>query len=192
MTDNFNKRIVNAAKWSTITQVIARIVAPITNMILARILAPEAFGVITTVTMIISFTEMFTDSGFQKYLVQHEFKDDTEKRTNANVAFWTNFSLAIFLWGIIALFNEQIAVFVGNPGLGIVIIVACVQLPLTSFSSIQMALYRRDFDFKTLFIVRVIGIFIPLVVTIPLALLGFDYWSLIIGNICMQLFNAIF
>ncbi|MGR5967704.1 oligosaccharide flippase family protein [Bacillus paranthracis] len=40
---------------------------------------------------------------------------------------------------------------VGNPGLGIVIIIACVQLPLTSFSSIQMALFRREFDFKTLF-----------------------------------------
>ena len=54
--------------------------------------------------------------------------------------------------GIVALFNEQIAIMVGNPGLGIVIIVACIQLPLTSFSSIQMALFRRDFDFKTLLV----------------------------------------
>src|SRR5690625_1757145 len=170
------KKITSATKWSSITQVVARIIVPVTNMILARILAPEAFGVIATVTMIISFTEMFTDSGFQKYLVQHEFKNDTEKNKNANVAFWTNFVLAIFLWGIIAALNEQIAIVVGNPGLGSVIIVACIQLPLTSFSSIQMALYRRNFDFKTLFFVRIVGIFIPLIVTIPLALWGFDYW----------------
>lgn len=81
--------------------------------------------------------------------------------------------------GIVALFNEQIAIMVGNPGLGIVIIVACIQLPLTSFSSIQMALFRRDFDFKTLFSIRVISIIIPFIVTIPLAfwfkLLGFNY-----------------
>jgi len=189
---SLDKKVLNATKWSTSTQIAARIITPIMNMILARILVPEAFGVIATITMIISFTEMFTDSGFQKYLVQHEFKSEKEKIKSANVAFWTNFSLAIFLWTVISLFSDQIAIIVGNPGLGLVIIVACAQLPLTSFSSTQMALYRRSFDFKTLFIVRVIGIFIPLIVTIPLALIGFNYWSLIIGNICMQIFNAVF
>ena len=63
-------------------------------MILARILAPEAFGVVATVTMIVSFAEMFTDSGFQKYLVQHEFESDEERYQNANVAFWTNFFIS--------------------------------------------------------------------------------------------------
>src|SRR5699024_3904554 len=100
--------------------------------------------------------------------------------------------LALAIWGVIIVFNEQIANIVGSPGLGLVIIIACIQLPLTSFSSIQMALYRRNFDFKTLFIVRLIGILIPFVITIPLALIGFDYWSLIIGVISMQIFNAIF
>lgn len=187
-----NKKVANAAKWSSITQIVAKIITPLTNMVLARILAPEAFGVIVTVTMIISFAEMFTDSGFQKYLIQHEFKNSKHKHDSANVAFWTNFGLALTIWGIIILFNEEVANIVGNPGLGFVIIIACIQLPLTSFSSIQMALYRREFDFKTLFVVRVIGILIPFVVTIPLALIGFDYWSLIIGMICMQVFNAVF
>ncbi|WP_332695157.1 lipopolysaccharide biosynthesis protein [Halalkalibacter lacteus] len=185
------KKIATGAKWSTITEIIAKIIVPLTNMILARILAPEAFGVIATITMIISFVDMFTDAGFQKYLVQREFKSVKERYINANVAFWTNLVLSFLLWGIIALFNEQIATMVGNPGLGIVIIVACIQLPLTSFSSIQMALFRRDFDFKTLFTVRVIAIMIPFIVTIPLAIMGFSYWSLVIGMICMQLFNAV-
>ena len=186
------RKILNATKWSSITEVIAKIIVPLTNMILARILAPEAFGVIATITMIISFVEMFTDAGFQKYLVQHEFKNEKEKHLYANVAFWTNFILSLFLWCIITIFNEQIAIMVGNPGLGIVIIVACVQLPLTSFSSIQMALFRREFDFKSLFIVRVISVLIPFLVTIPLAILDFSYWSLIIGTISMQVFNAVF
>jgi len=188
----FQRKIASATKWSAITQIISKIITPLTNMILARLLAPEAFGVIVTVTMIISFAEMFTDSGFQKYLIQHEFKNLKHRYDSTNVAFWTNLGLAILIWGIIVLFNEEIAIMVGNPGLGMVIIVACIQLPLTSFSSIQMAMYRRDFDFKTLFIVRVIGILIPLIVTIPLAMIGLDYWSLIIGMICMQVFNAVF
>ncbi|WP_411738684.1 lipopolysaccharide biosynthesis protein [Peribacillus sp. S4] len=187
----FKLKVAKATKWSTITEISAKLVAPVSNMILARILAPEAFGVVATVTMIISFVEMFTDAGFQKYLVQHEFKDEDEKYKSANVAFWTNFSISIFLFGIIAYFSESISVLVGSPGLGNLITIACVQLPITAFSSIQMALYKREFDFATLFFVRMISILIPLVLTIPLALLGLSYWALIIGSIFTYLSNAI-
>src|SRR5690606_31303168 len=79
-----------------------------------------------------------------------------------------------------------------NSGLGNVLGIACLQLPLTSFSSIQMALFRREFDFKTLFLVRIIAILIPFFLTIPLAILGFSYWSLIIGSIVIQFSNAVF
>ncbi|SDH73597.1 lipopolysaccharide biosynthesis protein [Desulfosporosinus hippei] len=187
---NLQNKVVNAAKWSFITEIAAKIVSPITTMVLARILVPEAFGVVATVTMLISFADMFTDAGFQKYLVQREFKDEDEKFKNTNVAFWTNFFISLILWGISAIFSKSIATLVGNQGLANVIVIACIQLPLTSFSSIQMALYRRDFDFKTLFLVRVVAIFIPFFITIPLALLGLSYWALIIGTIFAQLSNT--
>ncbi|WP_270658911.1 lipopolysaccharide biosynthesis protein [Paraclostridium bifermentans] len=190
MSDLDNK-IINATKWSAIAEIIAKLITPITNMILARIIAPEEFGVIATITMIISFADMFTDAGFQKYLIQHEFESEEFRTQSINVAFWTNLVISIFLWIVIAIFSEQIATMVGIPSLGYVISLACIQLPLTSFSSIQMAIYRRSFDFKTLFSVRLAGICIPFIVTIPLALLGYSYWSLIIGTICGTLANAI-
>lgn len=186
-----NNKIIKATKWASITEIIAKLISPITNMILARILAPEEFGVLATITMIISFVDMFTDAGFQKYLIQHEFNNEEEKNITTNVAFWSNLSISITLWIIIIIFSEKIAILVGNPGLGKTISIACIQLPLTSFSSIQMAIYRREFDYKTLFSIRIISIFIPFIITIPLAFLEFSYWSLIIGNTCGILFNAI-
>lgn len=188
---NLQNKAIDAGKWSLITELAAKIVTPVSNMVLARLLAPEAFGVVAIISMIISFADMFTDAGFQKYLVQHEFKDDEEKFMNTNVAFWTNLGISVFLWLIIIVFRNQIAGLVGNPGLGYVIAIASVQLVFTSFSSIQMALYRRDFDFKTLFIVRMLAVCVPFAVTIPLALFGFGYWSIIIGSIVIQLSNAV-
>ncbi|MCD1161130.1 lipopolysaccharide biosynthesis protein [Peribacillus frigoritolerans] len=184
-------KIFKATKWATISELAVKIITPLTNLILARLLVPEAFGVVATITMIISFADMLTDAGFQKYLVQHEFKNNVDKHEKANVAFWTNLGISLLLLGIIILFCDPIAKLVGNPGLGNVIAISCLQLPLTSFSSIQMALYRRDFDFKTLFWVRLISTFIPFVVTIPLAIMDFSYWALIIGIICGNLFNAV-
>ncbi len=189
--NSLNSKIVNASKWSTITEVMAKLIAPISSMVLARVLTPEAFGVVATITMIISFAEIFTDAGFQRYLIQHEFESDEEKSNTANVAFWTNLGMSLFLWLIIGFFSEELAVLVGNPGLGNVITIACVSIPLAAFSSIQMALYKRSFDFKTLFYVRLVGVLIPLFVTIPLALWLRSYWALVIGTIAVHFSNAV-
>lgn len=184
-------KVVKATRWSAVTEVVAKLVTPITSMVLARLLTPEAFGVVTTITMIITFAELFTDAGFQKYLVQHEFKDDTDRTQSTNVAFWSNFVMSLLIWGGIALFSEPLAALVGNPGLGHVVIIACAAIPLAAFSSIQMALYRRDLDFKTLFKVRVASILVPIVVTIPLALWLRSYWALIIGHLMQNVTNAV-
>ena len=189
--ESLPKSIIAATKWSSITEIAVKIVTPFTSMILARILTPVEFGVVAAIMMVISFAEMFTDAGFQKYLIQHEFYSEEEKHQSANVAFWTNFFISIFLWSLIYIFRDQIAIVVGSEGLGNVIAVASLQLPLAAFSSIQTALYKRSFDFKTLFIARLVAICIPFIVTIPLALIGFSYWSLIIGTLAIQLSNAI-
>ena len=78
-----------ALKWSSLAEIIAKLITPFSNMILARLLTPEAFGVVATVTMVISFADMFSDSGFQKYLVQHEFKDKKHLLVSINVALVT-------------------------------------------------------------------------------------------------------
>ena len=70
--DDFATKTKSAFKWSSITEIVTRLIAPITNMILARILLPEAFGMLTAILMIIAFAEVFVESGFQKFLIQHE------------------------------------------------------------------------------------------------------------------------
>lgn len=189
-TQSLNNKIVRATKWSAITEIMSKLVTPISSMVLARLLTPEAFGVVTTISMIITFAEIFTDAGFQKYIVQHDFTDETDQEQSTNVAFWSNLVMSVFIWGIIACFCEPLAALVGNPGLGVVVVVACATIPLAAFSSIQMALYRRNLDFKTLFKVRIVAICIPLFVTIPCALLFRNYWALIFGMLARGGANA--
>lgn len=188
---NISSKVNNASKWSLITELLSKIVSPVMNMILARLLAPEAFGMVATITMITSFADIFADAGFQKFLVQGEFKDKQELDKSTNVAFWTNFSISIAIWVIIVAFRHQLAAAVGNQGLGDALAIAACAIPLTSFSSIQTARYRRDFDFRTLFFARLLGIFIPLFVTVPLAFIMKSFWALVIGNLAVQLANAV-
>lgn len=191
MNDELTAKAANATKWSLITEVVVKIISPLTQVVLAHILSPEAFGVVATVTMVTSFADMLSDAGFQKYLVQHEFEDNGHLYRSANVAFLTNLCISIAIWFIVIVFNEPLAEIVGNKGLGFVLIVACSSLPLTALSSIQLALFHRSFAFKELFSVRVATALVPLFITVPLALIGFDFWSLVIGTVIGNLVNVV-
>jgi len=188
---DLRRSILNATKWSSLTEVLARLVGLGTSMALARLLAPEAFGAVATIMLVISFAELFTDAGFQKYIIQHEFSSEEQRRESTDVAFWTNLALSLLLWGVIIVFREPIASLAGSPGLGKGIAVACVSIPLAAFSSIQMASFKRDFDFRSLFIVRMVSTLIPLFVTIPLALILRSYWALVAGTVLQNLSNAV-
>ena len=191
MNESLKRKTAAATRWSTITEVASRLVLPLVNMVLARLLTPEVFGVVATITMIVSFAEIFADAGFQKYIIQHEFESKEELDESTNVAFWTNLTISLILWSIIFIYSEPLAKLVGNPGLGNVVTISSLTLPILAFSSIQMSRFKRELDFKSLFYVRLVSILIPIFVTIPLAYIFRSYWALIIGTIAGNLSNAI-
>jgi len=191
MSDALAGTAKSAVKWSLITEMIAKIIIPITQLVLARILAPEAFGILATVVMIVSFAEMISDAGFQKYLIQYEFEDEQGLFRAASVAFWASMGVATTLMLLVILFRDALASMVGAPGLGIPLAVAALSLPLSVLVSTQQALFRRAFEYKRLLPIRVAVAAVPLVVSVPLALIGWDYWSLIVGVLTANLLNAV-
>lgn len=191
MTDSVATKTVNATKWSLFSQIISKLINPVTQLILAHLLAPEVFGVVALVNIVVSFADMFSDAGFQKYLIQHEYDSKEEIRHSANVAFWTNMTISLLLWLLIAVMRNPIAETLGDISIAIALVVACASLPLTALISVQTAMYQRDFDFKVLFYSRVFSSAAVMIVSVTLAFFGFGYWSIIIGTIASNLVLAI-
>lgn len=186
-----NNKMISSIKWSGLAEVLAKLIQPISNMILARLLTPGVFGVVATINIVISFADMFTDAGFQKYIIQHEFRDKSSLRDALDVAFWSNLFLSVIIWFAIYLFRNPLARLVGSPELGNVLAIACVILPLTSFSSLQSAYQKRIFNFRLIFKARVVTTLVPILITVPLAFILRTYWALIIGTIFVNLINAL-
>lgn len=183
-------RIINATKWSIICEVIAKIISPITTMVLARILATEVFGIVASITAITSLADLLTDAGFNAYIIQHQFENETEKINTFTVCFWSNFIISTILFFVI-LFNCTVfSALVGAGGYEKALIVSSLVLPLTSVSSIEQAVMKKELRFKNVGIIKIISKLIPFITTIPLALLGMDYWSLIIGNLVGEVVNV--
>lgn len=185
MANDLEQATARAMKWSSLTEILAKFISPLINMILARILAPEAFGVLATVTMVISFGEIFVDSGFQKFLVQHEFQSADEEKRYMSVAFWANLVFSLLIWGLLIVFCKPIAYLAsGDSGeKGYLIAIAGITIPLHGVIGIQNCNLKKKLEFKQLFFVRIVAALVPLFITLPLALLGLDYWSILIGNI---------
>lgn len=179
-----DKIIQKSIYWSGMAEVGAKLIVPITTMVLARILKPEDFGVLAICNMLIYFADIITDAGFGKYIVQADFKNDKELDEAANVAFWSHILLSLLMWGGVAINSTAIATLLGGEEYALVITVACSQLIIMSVISTQMGLLRRNFEFKKLFIVRICTVIVPLLVTIPLAIGLKTYWALVFGNIC--------
>lgn len=68
-----NENIAFATKWAGFAEIMSKLITPISNMVLARILTPDIFGIVATITMVNSFADIFSDAGFQKFLIQHNF-----------------------------------------------------------------------------------------------------------------------
>lgn len=184
-------KVLNATKWSVISEVIAKVISPITTMILARILATEVFGIVASITAITSLADLLTDAGFNAYIIQHQFADREEKDSTYNICFWSNFTISSVLY-LLILFNRSLfAGLVGAGGYEKALIVAALVLPLTSVSSIEQAIMKKELRFKNVGLIKVVSKIVPFVTTIPLALLGLEYWSLILGTLIGEVINVI-
>ena len=186
-----NNKIINATKWSMLAEITAKLAAPLVNLVLARLLSPNEFGIVASITIITSFADIFTDAGFQKFVIQHEFNNDNTLNQYSDVAFTSNTILSIIIYIIIFTFRHSLAVAIGCPEVSFGLAGAALTVLCTSFSSIAIARFRRDLDFKPLFYIRLGSSLIPLFITVPLAFLMKNYWALVIGTVAQQLFIAV-
>lgn len=178
-----NNKVLNAAKWSVFSEILAKVISPITTIVLARLLSKEVFGIVASLTAITSMVDLLADAGFNAYIIQHIFKNNEEKRATFNICFWTNFTIAICLFLVILFYRDVFARLVGAEGYGNVLVIASLVIPMVSISSIEMAIMKKELNFKSLGIIKIIAKLIPFFVTIPLALYGFGYWSLVYGSL---------
>ncbi len=161
--------------WSFGERITAQLVTTIVTIILARLLTPNDYGIISIVTVLINLLNIFVTTGFVSALVQK--KNATEE--DYNTAFLLSLAIAIVLYLLLFMFSPLIASFYGKPVLTCVFRVMGLRLVLASINSIQQAYIRREMKFKRFFIATLLGTAISGVVGVGLAYAGFGVWALV-------------
>jgi O-antigen/teichoic acid export membrane protein len=186
-TRNVTEKAFGSVKWSALMEVVSRAASPIVTIVLARILTPEIFGVVSIASIAISFSQIFWDAGLGKALVQTEADHDKA----ANVVFWTNIILGVIVYLCLFFSAPFIADYFKCPASSPVLRVLGLQIIIGSLSSVQSALFVRDLAFRGLFWIKLLTVFIPGVFSIPMAYFGYGVWALVAGTLAGQIVNML-
>ena len=161
--------------WSFGERVIAQLVTLIVSIILARILLPAEFGVVSLVMIFITLANVVVSDGFGAALVQKKNSDELDFST----IFWFSEFVSIVLYFLIFTSATLIANYYNMKILTPVLRVMGLRLPLAALNSIQKAKVSKDLAFRKFFFSTIIGTLISGIIGIILAYKGFGVWAIV-------------
>jgi teichuronic acid exporter len=158
------------------------------QLILARLLAPEEFGLIAMVVVFISISTVLIDAGFSRALVQRKEVTDSDLST----VFYFNLIVSFGVAGLLYLSAPFIASFYGLSDLSQILRFLSFGLILSAFGAVHRSILTRNLLFKKLFGVSLPSVIISGAVGITMAVYGFGVWSLVAQSLSMAFLGSFF
>lgn len=159
---------------------IERAMRLVRNMILARLLAPEDFGLMAIVLAVLMALESFTDAGVPWAIIQNK---DGHKEEFLNVAWWVQAVRSVGLFVIVYLLAPVICKFYNEPELLSLLRVSFLSVVALGLVSPRAAVLEKEFRFaKTIILIQGSAV-IGTILTIGLAFYMQNVWVLVIGRV---------
>ncbi|MBQ7288604.1 MAG: lipopolysaccharide biosynthesis protein [Clostridia bacterium] len=155
------------------------------QIVLARILSPDDYGVLAIMVIFTTIANVFIQTGFNTALIQN--KDVTEE--DYSTVLWITLGIAGILYGVIFFTAPAIGGFYSKPELITPLRVLALMLFPGALNSIQLAKVSREMDFKKVFYSNVGAIIVSGVAGIAVAVLGGGLWALVIQTM-LNIFTA--
>lgn len=169
------KKIAASLSWKFAERILAQGVSTLVSIILARLLLPEEYGVVTMVLVFINIANVFVTSGFGQSLIQDNDAGDLEFSTMTYVSV----GISIVLYIILFIAAPVFADFYNMKQLSPILRVLALKLPLAGYNSIQQAYIQKKMDFRKFFFSTLGGTIISGVVGCYMAYKGFGCWALV-------------
>ena len=175
--------VINNFLWRLAERVGAQGVKLLVELVLARILLPEQYGVIAMVAVFITVFNVFVDSGLGNALIQKKDADDLDFSS----VFWFNVVWCIVLYGILFLISPLVASFYHREELTLILRVLGLQIVISGVKNVYQAYVSRTMQFRKFFFSTLGGTVGAAVIGITMAYRGYGVWALV----AQQLFNVL-
>jgi len=148
------------------------------NMILTRLLAPEAFGLMAIVLAFSTFFDSLTAIGIRQAIIQN---DKGEDRKYLNGAWWLSFVRSAVLYFLAFIGAPFISKFYGNPELILLMRVAFLSILLKGIMSPRGYVAIKQLNFKRWVIIENGGGILGVMTAVILAYVIQNVWAIVIG-----------
>jgi lipopolysaccharide exporter len=186
-TDSLSKKVVKGGVWVFSLRILNRGLGFIRTIILARLLAPEDFGLMGIAMLSISTLETFSQTGFQAALIQKNENIESYLDTA-----WTVSAIrGLILFLILFFAAPLIAEFFNSPQATLIIRVIAVYTLLSGLRNIDIIFFRKELQFNKQFFYEFSATIAALSVAITLAFLLRNVWALVWSGIAANLVKLI-
>jgi O-antigen/teichoic acid export membrane protein len=182
------KSFIHSVAWTTGSNVGGFLINFFLGVWLARILGPEAYGLVGMVMVVTGFGRLFMDFGFGEALIQNQ---DTKEEDFSSV-FWFNIIVSIFLFILFFFLSGFIASFYVQPVLKSISQVISSVFFLNALGMVQRIKLEKELKFKQIGIAELLSSLLSILIAISLAIKGFGVWSLVYLNLLKPLFYSVF
>ena len=181
--ERLRQAVLRGAGVTVLSQAIGFAVQLLATIILARLLTPTDFGLLTMVTTVSLLLMNFGLNGFTEALLQ---RDDVDHRLASNL-FWINVGMGVVLTIAFAAAGRLLAWLYGEPRLTGVAEAIALTILFTSLSVEHLALLMRAMRFAEVSANGIVARAMSVAVSIVLAWLGSGYWALVAGAVALPL-----
>jgi len=176
---NLKQKSIDGVIWTLTEKVFLQLIKLVLGVILARLLTPSDYGLVGMITIFISLSLVFIDSGFGLAYIQ---KQDTNEK-DASTIFYFNLIVSILFYFLLWFTAPLIADFYNESQLIKMIRVMSIVLVINSFGMIQLTKLKKDVNFKKKTILLLVTTLISSTAGIIAALNDYGVWSLVIQTI---------
>src|SRR5216683_1316708 len=156
-------------------------------IVLARLLAPEDFGLVAIVTVLTSFAPLLIDFGLGDATTQRS----KINRKQVSSLFWLSSGIGLAIAVVVAICSPLIAWIYREPRLEVIALYSAITFVLFGVSNQHLALLRRTMQFARIAKIQILSTLIGIAIAIFVAICGYGYWALVIRPIASSLCVAI-
>ncbi len=186
-THTIRNQALKGMLWSSGGSFAFQVVRILTQIVLARLLWPEAFGLVALVMAFVSVANYLIENGMTLFLIR---KQELEQ-DDAYTLFVANVVFAFGMMSLLVVMSNVIADALGETQVRALLMVSSSAIVFNALGSVHKALLTRDLAFRGQTIVLLISALLSGFIAIVLSFLGFGVWSLVIYNVIFQLIQTI-
>lgn len=177
--DKLKERVVKGAIWKLAEKFGMNLMQIVIQIVLARLLLPEDYGIIGLLAIFISISDVFLLQGFTTALIQKKDADEVDFSS----VFFANIIMSLVIYAVLFAIAPLVSDFYNLPQLNAIMRVLSLNIIIGAFCAVHNAIISRNLEFKLSFVRNVANTATQGIVGIFMACNGFGVWSLVISKI---------